>query len=79
MSSNKRKVDKKFAYFLDDLCSHVRVVGGVGDPETLRKMSLEELYKHLYPNNIVIGFKNLRMEEKYQLNNQLRMEELDED
>jgi hypothetical protein len=48
------------------------VVGGTGDPMTFRTMKLEELYKHLHPNDIIIGFRNTRMRAEYQLSYQMK-------
>lgn len=74
MSDNqvKEKAIRDFESFLDELSAHVRVVGGVGDPQRLRKMKLEEIYKELHPNNIIIGFRNMRMIGEYQLSYQMR-------
>lgn len=63
----KSTIEDRYAGFIDELCDHIRVVGGVGNPETFSKMSLEEAFKHLYPNGIVLGFKNMRMMPKFQL------------
>ena len=60
-----------FESFLDELCAHIRTAGGVGDPMNFRTMKLEEVYKHLHPNDIIIGFRNLRMKDKHQLSYQM--------
>jgi hypothetical protein len=68
---NKKAIDEKFEDFLFELCAHIQVVGGVGNPDTFRKTSLEDAYKHLYPNNIIIGFRNTRMRAEYQISRQM--------
>lgn len=79
MTDTKEVIDELFEAFLEELCNHIRIVGGVGNPESFRRMPLEELYKHLWPNNIIIGFRNVRMINKYQLSRQMKMEVLYED
>jgi hypothetical protein len=71
-SPQKEKAIRDFESFLDELCAHIRVVGGTGDPMTFRTMKLEELYKHLHPNDIIIGFRNTRMRAEYQLSYQMK-------
>lgn len=68
-------LEKKYEAFIDDLCAHIRIVGGLGDPEVFSKMPLEEVFKHLYPNNIILGFRNIRLKEKYQLSYLMRVGE----
>lgn len=70
--SKHEETIRDFESFLDELCAHIRTAGGVGDPLNFRKMKLEELYKHLHPNDIIIGFRNLRMRDKYQLSYQMK-------
>ncbi len=70
--SRKAKVNRLFEQFLGELCDHIRVAGGIGDPNRIRKQSLEEIYKELEPNDIVIGFRNKRMTGQYQLSHQMR-------
>ena len=70
--SKQKEAIRNFESFLDELCAHIRTAGGVGDPMNFRKMKLEEVYKHLYPNDIIIGFRNTRMRAEYQLSYQMK-------
>lgn len=79
MTTTEDLANTQFEQFLDDLCTHIQLVGGLGNPDTFRKMPLEELYKHLHPNDIIIGFRSLRMRKKYQLSHQMKAEVLYED
>jgi len=72
MNPKKEDADKSFEEFLDELVAHVVVVGGYGDPDRYRNKTLEEVYKLLHPNDIILGFKNKRLKQKYQLSRQLR-------
>jgi hypothetical protein len=72
-ASPKDMAARDFEYFLDELSANVQVAGGVGDPKRLRRMTLESIYKELHPNDIVIGFKNKRMKDEYQLSRQMRV------
>ena len=71
-TANEKEIDERFEDFLFELCAHIQVVGGMGDPDTFRKTSLEEAYKHLFPNNIIIGFRNTRMRSEYQISRQMK-------
>ncbi len=69
----KTKVEKKESdYMLDlendhiedlllDLSSHIRVVGGFGLTDSLMKMNIEELTRHLFPNGIEFRIHNRRL------------------
>lgn len=70
--TQESKTNRDFIQFIEELSAHVRVVGGIGDPERLKEMPLEDLYKELHPNNIIIGFRNMRMIGGYQLSYQMK-------
>ena len=59
------EAEKAFESFHWILTAHIRVVGGLGDPDRIRKQTVEELYKELYPNDIKLTFINERMEPLY--------------
>lgn len=69
-------IGQKFEAFLFELCAHIRTAGGVGNPEIFEHMPLKEVYQQLYPNGIVIGFRNFRMKDKHQLSYQMRESEV---
>jgi hypothetical protein len=46
---------------LEDLHSHIRVVGGVGLTEDTAKLGIEELSRHLFPNGIELRIHNRRL------------------
>lgn len=79
MATMQEYHNEQFLQFLEDLCVHIQLVGGVGNPQHVRKKSIEDLYKELRPNGIVIGFRNLRLRKKYQLSDQMKSEVLYED
>ena len=74
MATMDEYVDSQFLSFLEDLCAHIQTAGGVGNANQIRKQSLEEVYKNLRPNGIIIGFRNIRMLPKYQLSYQMKSE-----
>ena len=76
MTTSEEFIASKFEDFLFELCAHIRTAGGIGNPEDFEKMSLKEVYEHLYPNGIIIGFRNVRMKEKYQCSRQMRLREV---
>lgn len=76
MATMEEYFNDQFLQFLEDLCAHIQVVGGIGNANQVRKQTIEELYKTLRPNGIVIGFRNIRMLPKYQLSYQMRSEVL---
>jgi hypothetical protein len=48
------KLARDFESFISELSAHVRVVGGVGDPERIKRMTIEEAYKEFHPNSIIL-------------------------
>jgi hypothetical protein len=66
------KLARDFESFISELSAHVRVVGGVGDPERIKRMTIEEAYKEFHPNSIILGFRNMRMIGEYQLSYQMK-------
>ena len=68
-SSTSTPAERAFRDFIRILSAHIAIVGGMGDirqMESLKEMTLEEAFMHLFPNDIILGFKNLRMKEDYQ-------------
>lgn len=68
----RKKANDAFEDFLFELCAHVRVVGGTGNPDKIRREAIEDLFKTLYPNDIILGFRNNRMKGQYQLSYKMR-------
>lgn len=56
MSKEIEEAKKEWEKFWWKLQSAIRLVGGVGR-DRLKDMSLEEIYKHLYPNGIYLAFR----------------------
>jgi hypothetical protein len=79
MSTQQKEIaHEAFIDFLDEICAHVRTAGGTGNPEVFRAMSLQDTFEHLHPNGIVLGFRNKRMKNQYQLSYQMKHETTDE-
>lgn len=67
MVAKGEEVEMRLDQFLFELDAHIRVVCGSGFNEDLMEMNIRDLYLHLYPNDIVLGFRNMRMIGEYQL------------
>ncbi len=72
MTESQKKAQAEFDAFLEELCDHIRIAGGNGNPNTYRRMPLEEVFTQLHPNDIILGFRNNRMTSSYRLSKNLR-------